>query len=93
MKINIEVNNLKPHLWGMLSDTIDFIRIALEECGIQVMVGVNQIKPDILNLFFDQFDTNPSLPLKMKILKLNTVWFVQKFCPVMVYGILGQKEE
>ncbi|MAV88691.1 MAG: hypothetical protein CMM67_10660 [Rhodospirillaceae bacterium] len=71
MIINIELNNLKPHLWGMLSDTIDFVRIALEECGIKVKVGVNQLKPDILNLFFDHFDTNPSLPLKMKILKIK----------------------
>ena len=71
MKINIEVNNLKPHLWEMVSDTIDFVRVALEECGVEVRVGVNQISSNTLNLFFDQFHTDPSLPLKMKISKVK----------------------
>jgi len=67
MNINIMLSNLKPHLWEMMTDSVGFIAGALEECGVSVRIGTNQIDSDTLNLFFDRFYTEPSFPNQMKI--------------------------
>ena len=63
MNINIMLSNLKPHLWEMMTDSVGFIAGALEECGVSVRIGTNQIDSDTLNLFFDRFYTEFFLSL------------------------------
>ncbi len=66
MKFNILLANLKPHLWEMVSDTVHFVRGALEACGETVTVSTNQLDPDAINLFIDRFYEEPEFPLKLK---------------------------
>ena len=71
MKINVMVGNLKPHLWGMMADSVGFITGSLEECGVSVSVGTSQLDSYSLNLFFDRFYVEPSFPSQMKIGKIK----------------------
>ena len=66
MSFNILYGNLAPHLWETISDSIRFVRAALEANDLTVRVGTNQLDPDSINLFFDRFYDDPSLPLKLK---------------------------
>jgi hypothetical protein len=66
MSFNILYGNLQPHLWETISDSVRFVRAALEANDIAVRVGTNQLDPDAINLFFDRFYDDPSLPLKLK---------------------------
>ena len=66
MSFNILYGNLPPHLWETISDSVRFVRAALEANDIAVRVGTNQLDPDATNLFFDRFYDDPSLPMKLK---------------------------
>jgi hypothetical protein len=66
MSFNILYGNLQPHLWETISDSVRFVRAALEANDFAVRVGTNQLDPDAINLFFDRFYDDPSLPLKLK---------------------------
>lgn|GEM_PF-797622 len=67
MNVNIMLSNLKPHLWEMVADTVQFVAGALEECGVGVKIGTSQLDPDALNLFIDRFYIEPNFPTQMKI--------------------------
>ena len=67
MNVNIMLSNLKPYLWEVMADSVQFVAGALEECGVTVKIGTNQLDPDGLNLFFDRFYVEPTFPNKMKI--------------------------
>ena len=66
MSFNILYGNLKPHLWETVSDSVRFVRHALEAVGVPVRVGTNQLDPSSINLFFDRFYDDPALPRQMK---------------------------
>lgn len=66
MSFNILYGNLPPHLWETNSDAIRFVRAALEANGVAVRVGTNQLDPKSINLFFDRFYDDPTLPLTLK---------------------------
>jgi len=67
MDFNILVGNLKPHLWEMVSDSVRFVRLGLEGAGASVRVGINQLDPGAINLFFDRFYVDQNLPHQMKL--------------------------
>ncbi|MAF46918.1 MAG: hypothetical protein QGH73_01535 [Rhodospirillales bacterium] len=67
MEFNILLGNLKPHLWEMVSDSVRFVRLALEACGANVRVGTNQLDAKAINLFFDRFYEDQNLPHQMKV--------------------------
>src|SRR3989304_4725556 len=62
MSFNILYGNLKPHLWETVSDSVRFVRHALEAVGVPVRVGTNQLDPRSINLFFDRFYDDPAWP-------------------------------
>ncbi len=66
MTVNILYGNLPPHLWETISDSVRFITGGLEECGVAVKTGVNQIDRDSVNLFLDRFYMEPNFPLQLK---------------------------
>jgi hypothetical protein len=67
MDFNILLGNLKPHLWEMVSDSVRFVRLALEAQGASVRVGTNQLDNRAINLFFDRFYEDQNLPHQMKL--------------------------
>ncbi len=67
MDFNILLGNLKPHLWEMVSDSVRFVRLALEAEGATVRVGTNQLDNHAINLFFDRFYEDQNLPHQMKL--------------------------
>lgn len=67
MDFNILLGNLKPHLWEMVSDSVRFVRLALEAEGAAVRVGTNQLDNRAINLFFDRFYEDQNLPHQMKL--------------------------
>lgn len=66
MSVNILYGNLPPHLWETISDSVRFVAGALEECGVAVKTGVNQIDRQGVNLFLDRFYVEPNFPLQLK---------------------------
>ena len=66
MTVNILYGNLPTHLWETISDSVRFITGGLEECGVAVKTGVNQIDRDSVNLFLDRFYMEPNFPLQLK---------------------------
>jgi hypothetical protein len=66
MSFNILYGNLQPHLWETVSDSIRFVRAALEANGVPTRVGINQLDPKSINLFFDRFYEEPALPTVLK---------------------------
>lgn len=67
MDFNILLGNLKPHLWEMVSDSVRFVRLGLESQGASVRVGTNQLDAGAINLFFDRFYEDQTLPHQMKL--------------------------
>ena len=67
MDFNILLGNLKPHLWEMVSDAVRFVRLALEAEGASVRVGTNQLDAGAINLFFDRFYEDQTLPHQMNL--------------------------
>lgn len=65
-KVNIMLGNLSPHLWETNSDSVRFVKLALEANGVQVKLGTDQLDPTAVNLFFDRFYEQPDLPMKLK---------------------------
>ena len=64
---NILFANLKPHLWEMVTDSVRFVRHALEAAGARVRIGTNQLDTSgAINLFFDRFYEDPQLPRQLK---------------------------
>ena len=61
------LSNLKPHLWEMVADTVQFVTGALGECGVAVKTGTSQLDPNALNLFIDRFYIEPNFPAQMKM--------------------------
>lgn len=66
MSFNILYGNLQPHLWETVSDSIRFVRAALEANGVKTRVGTNQLDAGSINLFFDRFYEDPTLPMQLK---------------------------
>ncbi len=66
MSFNILFGNLKPHLWETVSDSVRIVRYALDAVGMETRVGTNQLDPNAINLFFDRFYDDPTLPVQMK---------------------------
>ena len=52
LTVNIVLGNLKPQLLASNSDTVSFVKGALEINGVNVKVGLDQIDPNAINLFF-----------------------------------------
>jgi hypothetical protein len=67
MEFNILLGNLKPHLWEMVSDSVRFVRLGLEANGATVQVGINQLDANAINLFFDRFYEDQTLPHQMHL--------------------------
>ena len=70
MRINILLGNLEPHLWEMNGDNVNFVRYGLEDCGVEVRIGTDQLDPNATNLFFDRFYTAPNFPMQMEAAKI-----------------------
>lgn len=66
MSFNILFGNLKPHLWETVSDSVRIVRYALNAAGQETRVGTNQLDPKAINVFFDRFYDDPTLPLQLK---------------------------
>ena len=64
--INIVLGNLKPQLWATNADSVSFVKGALEANGVSVKIGLDNLDPDAINLFFDRFYIEPNLPVKLK---------------------------
>jgi len=64
--INIVLRNLKPQLWESNSDTVSFVKGALEANGVMVKVGLDEIDREAINLFFHHFNTQPNFPVQLK---------------------------
>ena len=64
--INIVLGNLKPQLWATNADSVSFVKGALEANGVSVKIGLDNLDPDAINLFFDRFYVEPNLPVKLK---------------------------
>ena len=64
--LNILLGNLVPHLWEANSDSVSFVKGALEANGVSVKIGMGQIDPNSINLFFDRFYVDPKLPVQLK---------------------------
>ena len=56
LTVNIVLGNLKPQLLASNSDTVSFVKGALEINGVNVKVGLDQIDPNAINLFFHHFN-------------------------------------
>jgi len=66
MSFNILYGNLPAHLWETVTDTIQFVRAALEANGVATRVGTNQLDSKSINLFFDRFYEEPAMPTILK---------------------------
>jgi hypothetical protein len=64
--INIVLRNLEPHLWDTNSDSVSFVKGALEANDVTVKVGLDEIDRDAINLFFHHFNTQPNFPVQLK---------------------------
>ena len=66
LTVNIVLGNLKPQLLASNSDTVSFVKGALEINGVNVKVGLDQIDPNAINLFFHHFNFEPKFPIQLK---------------------------
>ena len=66
LTVNIVLGNLEPQLLESNSDTVSFVKGALEINGVNVKVGIDQIDPNSINLFFHHFNFEPKFPIQLK---------------------------
>ena len=64
--INIELGNLEPQLWDANSDSVSFVKGALESNGEIVKAGLDEIDKEAINLFFYHLNTQPNFPVQLK---------------------------